>query len=418
MEADNQIVKHTPTTVFRADFQIYCYKGRPKHLIHLFQTINLQIDVEDDDFTPYESGTPEEVSIEYENQRSFFSFNIFSNKKKIIYLNPFNQTCVGIESSKNTKVQLNLIRIDFWKVILLGIGLFVFFSSKKLAGNPVFYYLIGIFLGIFASFLVVVYLASKLVPRRSAMIGMIVGGWTLGIYLAQMIWENIQLILSTYQIYAFWYVIIVGFISFLVCYKFGPPKTERSKNLIQFGLQFIALIMIFCSSNFQEATIGINILSLLIYYFPKEILFKGKSIWLRRFPPKPKLLTSEEYYEQGVRETVKALDELKSYCSSPECKQWKTMLTLKDPQRFANFMNGSSHLDDSEILDYETSQVNITDDSNPEMSDDEEEEVRYNNGFGRRNKSLVNSTRNGNTSGSRRNVLYRNYNGDVISDDE
>lgn len=418
MEADNQIVKHTPTTVFRADFQIYCYKGRPKHLIHLFQTINLQIDVEDDDFTPYESGTPEEVSIEYENQRSFFSFNIFSNKKKIIYLNPFNQTCVGIESSKNTKVQLNLIRIDFWKVILLGIGLFVFFSSKKLAGNPVFYYLIGIFLGIFASFLVVVYLASKLVPRRSAMIGMIVGGWTLGIYLAQMIWENIQLILSTYQIYAFWYVIIVGFISFLVCYKFGPPKTERSKNLIQFGLQFIALIMIFCSSNFQEATIGINILSLLIYYFPKEILFKGKSIWLRRFPPKPKLLTSEEYYEQGVRETVKALDELKSYCSSPECKQWKTMLTLKDPQRFANFMNGSSHLDDSEILDYETSQVNITDDSNPEMSDDDEEDVRYNNGFGRRNKSLVNSTRNGNISSSRRNVLYRNYNGDVISDDE
>lgn len=418
MEADNQIIKHTPTTIFRADFQIYCYKGRPKHILQLFQTINLQIDVEDDDFTPYESGTPEEVSIEYENQRSFFSFNIFSNKKKIIYLDPFNQTCVGIESSKETKVQLNLIRIDFWKAILLGLGIFVFFSSKTLAGNPVFYYLIGIFLGIFASFLVVVYLASKLFPRRNMMIGMIVGGWTLGIYLAQMIWENIQLILSTYQVYAFWYVIIVGFVSFLVCYKFGPPKTEKSKNLIQWGLQFIALIMIFCSSNFQEATIGINILSLIVYYFPKEILITGRSFWLRRFPPKPKLLTSEEFYEQGVRETIKALDELKTYCSSPECKQWKTMLTLKNPQRFANFMNGSSHIDDSEILDYETSQAHITDDSNPEMSEEEEEEVRYNNGFAKRNKSLMNSTRNGSTSGVRRNVLYRSYNGVEISDDE
>lgn len=411
MEADNHIIKYSPKNVFRPDFQIYCHKGRSKSIIHLFQTINLQIDVEDDDFTPYESSTPEQVSIEYENQRSFFSFNIFSNKKKIIYLDSFNQTCVGIESSKDTKVQLNLIRIDFWKVILLLLGMFVFFSSRRLAGNPLFYYLIGIFLGIFASFLVVVYLVSKLFPRRNMMIGMIVGGWTLGIYLAQMIWENIQLILSTYQIYAFWYVIIVGFISFLVCYKFGPPKTEKSKNLIQWGLQFIALIMIFCSSNFQEATIGINILSLIIYYFPKEIIIRGKSIWLRRFPPKPKLLTSEEYYEQGVRETGKALDELKSYCSSPECKQWKTMLTLKNPQRFANFMNGSSHLDDSEILDYETSQAHITDDSNPEMSDDEED-IRYNNGLSNRNN------KNGSTSGVRRNVLYRSYNGVEISDDE
>lgn len=82
-------------------------------------------------------------------------------------MNPFNQTCVGLETAHNYVIELNLIKIDFWKVILLGIALFVFFSAKKLSQTPVFYYLTGIFLGIFASFLVLVYFGSKLFPRVS-----------------------------------------------------------------------------------------------------------------------------------------------------------------------------------------------------------------------------------------------------------
>jgi hypothetical protein len=46
-----------------------------------------------------------------------------------------------------------------------------------------------------------------------------------------------------------------------------------------------------------------------------------------------KLLTEEEYYEQGVRETAKALNELRGYCSSPDCNTWKTVLKLKEPVR-------------------------------------------------------------------------------------
>lgn len=53
----------------------------------------------------------------------------------------------------------------------------------------------------------------------------------------------------------------------------------------------------------------------------------------RRFPPKRKLLTNEEYYEQTAKETTKALEELRNYCSSPESKPWRTMTRLKNPQR-------------------------------------------------------------------------------------
>lgn len=45
------------------------------------------------------------------------------------------------------------------------------------------------------------------------------------------------------------------------------------------------------------------------------------------------MLSTDEYYEQGVRETAKALEQLRTYCSSPDCNQWKTALKLKDVKR-------------------------------------------------------------------------------------
>lgn len=54
----------------------------------------------------------------------------------------------------------------------------------------------------------------------------------------------------------------------------------------------------------------------------------------RRFPPTASLLSNEEYYQQGVKETCKALEELREYCSSPKCNQWKTVLKLKDAKRY------------------------------------------------------------------------------------
>lgn len=65
-----------------------------------------------------------------------------------------------------------------------------------------------------------------------------------------------------------------------------------------------------------------------VHYVPLTISFRKK-----KFPPKAKLISNDEYYEQGVRETAKALEELRKYCSSPECNQWKTALKIKDVKR-------------------------------------------------------------------------------------
>ncbi|XP_053698258.1 nuclear envelope integral membrane protein [Sabethes cyaneus] len=364
------VVTYKPdrSSIYRPGLRTYCYRGREKHAGHLFESIILHFDCDHDDFNQYEGGTPEEVRAHHETEQSLFSFNLLSNnRKRVIKLDPFNQSCIGVVSSEEYSVRLNLIRIDFWRVLLLAAGVFVFLSAARLSENALFYYICGVGMGVFASFLVVVYMASKLFPRKPMMYGVMLGGWTLGIYFAQLLFDNVRLIFVTYQVYVFWYILTTGFISFVICYRMGPPKHQRSRDLIKWSLQLVALAAIFFSSAYREATTGLCIAIAIFYYFPRSVLLKVRAIYRRRFPPKQRLLSNEEYYEQGVRETTKALEELRAYCSSPQCKQWSTMLKLKDPARFASFMEGSSHLMDDEILEYETSNAHM------DISDDEDE---------------------------------------------
>nr|CAI5862554.1 unnamed protein product [Callosobruchus analis] len=139
-------------------------------------------------------------------------------------------------------------------------------------------------------------------------------------------------------------------------------------------MQFVGLACIYKSSDYQEAAMGQIVILLLSYNLPQKWIVAPKTYWKKKFPPKVKMLTNDEYYEQGVRETAKALDELKKFCSSPECNQWKFALKLKDVKRFASFIEGESHLSDEEILEYETSiRGEMTEEEEDELTEDSEE---------------------------------------------
>ncbi|XP_055389506.1 nuclear envelope integral membrane protein-like [Condylostylus longicornis] len=343
---------------FESDIRIYCYEGTQKKITNYFQTVNFQIDIENiDDFTQYEGETAEIVKQHYEEQKSLFSFNFFSYKKPKMRLNPFNQTCIGIDTLQPYTIRLNLIRVDFWKFFTFCIVILIFLYSAKMSQNSLFYYIAGVSLGICASFLILFYLAGKLFPRRSMMIGMVAGGSTLALYVFHLIWENIQLIFVSYKNYVIGYVLVTGFISFVLCYRFGPPKNQRSKDLIEWCLQITSLSVIYFSSYYTEASVGIIVIILILYYFPKEWIRYIRGIYRKWFPPRRRYLTLAEYKQQGIIETEKALAELRKYCNSPECKQWKVMTKLKNPKRFASFIEGEEHLMDEEIFDHENSKL-------------------------------------------------------------
>lgn len=151
---------------FGPDLQIYCYAGEEPSIAAIFHSLRFQLTIDNDDFVQYDGESPEEVQTHYENQRTIFSFNVMNvGKRKIIKVDPFNRTCVGIETAHKYDIQLNLVRVDLAKVILLLIGLILFIYAKTLSQTPLFYYLSGICLGVCASFLILVYLASKLFPK-------------------------------------------------------------------------------------------------------------------------------------------------------------------------------------------------------------------------------------------------------------
>ncbi|KAL0271157.1 UNVERIFIED_CONTAM: hypothetical protein PYX00_008345 [Menopon gallinae] len=352
---------------------IYCYRGVPRRLVHIWQTVYISVSLQPEEYTLYHGSSPDVVYKKYEEHKSSWAGQFFTWKRKSIFLDPFSRSCVGIETANSYEVIINVIRIDFWKIILLICGICLFLAAPQLSSSPVFYYICGIALGISTSILITFYLISKLIPRKPAVFGFILGGWGVSFYLIHTLWNNIKNIALNYQREVLLYILVTGIISFIVCYRFGPVTDPRSKNLIKWALQVVALIAIFYSSAYQEMSVLCLLLLLLYYNFPASWTSSLLAFWKRRFPPKTKLLTEDEYHEQGARETVKALEELRKYCSSPECKQWKTVLSLREPVRFAQFVEGKSHLVDSEILEYESEARK----AHYSLTDDEDSEAVY-----------------------------------------
>lgn len=56
---------------------------------------------------------------------------------------------------------------------------------------------------------------------------------------------------------------------------------------------------------------------------------------------------------QGTEETRRALEDLREYCSSPECDTWRLVSRLQNPTRFAQFMSSGQHIVDNEVRTHE-----------------------------------------------------------------
>lgn len=199
------------------------------------------------------------------------------------------------------------------------------------------------------------------------MYGALVSGWALVAYVGQMLFENIQPLLIVYKKYVLIYIAVTSVVSFGICYYIGPPQQDRKKKLIAWTLQLLGLVSIYFSSDFQEAVYAIISLTIVTYYFPRFQLPSVRRFYHRFFPPKPRLLTQEEFEELGRKETEKALKDLREFVRSPNCKQWKVIKNLSQPTRFASFVEGDHHITHDETLEYDRTINGLSDDD--EMSE-------------------------------------------------
>lgn len=58
------------------------------------------------------------------------------------------------------------------------------------------------------------------------------------------------------------YVLMVGFVSFAVCYKHGPLVDERSVNLLAWTLRLLALVLIYCGVTVPQCSYAAMVLIL------------------------------------------------------------------------------------------------------------------------------------------------------------
>ncbi|XP_039944376.1 nuclear envelope integral membrane protein 1 isoform X2 [Hirundo rustica] len=235
-----------------------------------------------------------------------------------------NKTCLKVELLEpGTTYSVVLVRrFDPKLFLVFFLGLLLFFCGDTLSRSQIFYYSAGISVGLLASLLVLVYMMSKVMPKKSPVYFLLVGGWSFSLYLLQLIFKNLREICKSYWQYLLGYLLLVGLLSFAVCYR-----------------------------RMQSSKLG---------------------------PSPPRLLSEEEYRLQGEVETQKALAELRSVCRSPEFSAWTTVSRIQSPKRFADFVGGASHVTPMEVSAHERefglASLSIDEQLFEEDDDDEEEE--------------------------------------------
>ncbi|XP_010139496.1 PREDICTED: transmembrane protein 194A, partial [Buceros rhinoceros silvestris] len=114
-----------------------------------------------------------------------------------------NKTCLKVELLETgTEYCVVLFRrFDPKLFLVFFLGLMLFFCGAMLSRSQLFYYSAGISFGLLASLLVLVYMMSKVMPKKSPVYFMLVGGWSFSLYLLQLIFKNLREICKSYWQY-------------------------------------------------------------------------------------------------------------------------------------------------------------------------------------------------------------------------
>ncbi|XP_046639191.1 nuclear envelope integral membrane protein 1-like isoform X3 [Daphnia pulicaria] len=302
------------------------------------------------------------------------------------------------KAQKLQKTRLDVRQINFNRLLMFIAGILLFSVAPTLCKKVIFHYTTGTLVGVLGSILIIVYLTSRIIPKKSGAYAVLIGGSSIVFYLIRSLWENMYSVLREYHYYVIAYLAASSVISFAFCYRFGPVTNTRTINLLQWSLQLCGLYLVFESSEHKEGAMAIILVTVVSHNFPGAWWARCQTLWFKRFPPTVRLLTEDEYVDQTRIETERGLKELREFSRSPQCNAWKTMNRLKDPlrmrtkpsprciefvstppknnrnrrsSRFAEFVEGKSHLSDREVLDYETTAYRESETWTDDESDEE-----------------------------------------------
>ncbi|XP_072117780.1 nuclear envelope integral membrane protein 1-like [Mobula birostris] len=266
------------------------------------------------------------------------------DRKTCFKINPVNShSTYGIIVTKQSFAP------NLFILFVTGIILFVF--ARPISRSELFYYCGGVALGIFAVLVLIVLVCRRWMQTRT-FVFLMIGSGSVSLSVIYLGVLN----LSQYQHHLYGYILVLGCLSYIICYNHGPLSDERSINLLMWTLQLAASLMIYLGVTFSQCAYTAIVILLCACNFHHAVnLICCICRKIKQLIKKPRVyfITEEEYREQTELETKKALEELRRCCRSKDFPAWEIVSKIKFPKRMADFILGASHLTHEEVWNHE-----------------------------------------------------------------
>lgn len=313
--------------------QLYCYEARPFTYFGVFSSARVEFTLPPTSYDLYEGANVTEVDSEFQNNKRNW-LPLVPWRSNTIPFRVFESKCIGLLSDSEYRFKFRSFNIDYLRLIMCTLGLMLFFNAHRIVRSKGVFYSGGVSIGVVASLLVIFFFISRMIPRRRTMMVSLLMGWSFSVYIFHKIWTNLYEVLHEHRALVFIYLGSAAIISFALCYRCGPPTNEKTIDLMQWFVQFLALAIVYLSSDIQEVTLAFCLIALAVYNIPREVSAKMQTFVKKKiFKPKIQLLTEEEFLRQGDEVTRIELEKLRKFAQSPECPAWKVMSSLSDPKR-------------------------------------------------------------------------------------
>jgi len=351
----------------------FCYSSVPSSLSLFWSSASMKMDLPSNNYQVYIGPNVSSVVSLARASESAWFYSQLPWRSKEFKLSPFENTCIGVQTEEGYTITLQWKHINYMMLMVTIAGMALFWMAPTLCRNTFFHYTTGISLGLLMSVVLLTYLMQR--RFKQSLFSWMGVAYSFSVYLMTRTWFNIKEYMTEQHIHLLvGYVLITGIISFAIIYRMGPPSNPRTINLIQWSMQFVALVMVVMSSYYQAASLLLS-LALITWSSIPASFKSGVNTQIRKklWKPQVKLLSEEEYNTQAHEETRKALQQLKDYCRSPDSNPWQTVTKLRSPGRFAEFIEGSPHLTEAEVMEYSHWDYNTDDDSGDNILTDDEE---------------------------------------------
>ncbi|XP_059417260.1 nuclear envelope integral membrane protein 2-like [Carassius carassius] len=277
----------------------------------------------------------------------------------------------------NTEYTLHVSnkRLNSMCFLLFVCGLVLFVRAGKICRSSLFFYTTGVTLGVIGTFVFLMLVLRNLVPTRGlflVLLGTASGVSYIGIQRVINEWDDIG---TEHCMELLVYVLISGLFSFAICYKHGPITNKHTLNFMTCCMQAVSVVLLYYGITFPPACYVLIIALLCWKFLPLawsllhlvwrlllwicSVIYSFLRLFWRKKRPKVRLLTEEEYREQGEVHTRASLEELRKQCNKPGFPAWDTVLRLRSPQKFAEFLRNGNHVTKEELQNHENQYKNM-----------------------------------------------------------